>query len=186
MTVSNTLLNTLPQDIALDAGLLYIGNTPFGVSRGGLKFDPGKTIDNTEFDGKRAKIMTLDRVTMFDSKITGKFLQFSSGSLSTWEAGGTANWQGSSPWTGSQTPVSASAFLGAGSYITNLRLIFPRGNPAYGYVQVRFPKALCTAYSLNGTDPKEAEVDATFEARQSGSTTGDDAPYIIEQVATLP
>lgn len=184
---SNYSNTSLPQDIIVDSGLLYLGNTPFGVSVGGLKFDQAKKLENVEFDGKRSPIAGLDRVVDYAPKITGKFLPFGTGSVTVFDPGGSSSF-GSLPTTGSLTPVSGSSFFGAGSYISNLRLIYQRG--AGGFAQVRFPLALCTDYKLAGTDKKAAEVDATFEARLnlasgSGNTT-DTAPYIVELLATIP
>ena len=55
-------------------------------------------------------------------------------------------------------------------------------------VQVRFPVALCTQYTVSGQDRSEAEIAATFEARLSlsdAAATPGKKPYVIELLDTF-
>ncbi len=65
--------SSLPSDVLLDSGVLYVGATVFGAFAGGLKFDPGVTYRAADFDGKRSPVKGLDRVTMRMPKISGTY-----------------------------------------------------------------------------------------------------------------
>src|SRR5438128_9741400 len=41
----------LPSDVLLDSGVLYVGSTPIGVTRGVPEFNPNKEVENVDFDG---------------------------------------------------------------------------------------------------------------------------------------
>lgn len=82
----------LPTDIIRGAGVLYInGDTAFGASDGSLNFDNGKTVANTEYDGKISKSELLDYVTGFDPKIAGTFFPFSATKMLQYEPGSTSD-----------------------------------------------------------------------------------------------
>src|SRR5689334_7810055 len=83
-------LATLPADVLLDSGVLFINSdTPFGVSRGGLAFDPAITYENIDFDDKRYAIQGLDRREGGTPKISGTILELSSLRLLQLEPGST-------------------------------------------------------------------------------------------------
>src|SRR5690242_14995414 len=71
---------TKPADVALDAGVLYVGDTPvaMGATRGGLSFDPGVTWRETDWDGKTTSIAGQERIVEYNSTITGKIVSLSS------------------------------------------------------------------------------------------------------------
>lgn len=178
--------STLPYDILLDTGMLYLGSNPFGASRGGLSFDPAKVIRNIPFDLKRAPLLGLDRVTEMLPVIEGTFIELGSPDFQNFETGATNTFASATAVTGIITPKKAGVLFAAGDYLTNLRLVFQRANDG-GYVQVRFPKAVCKTYGLSGKDTEEAEVKATFEARLDITASGAtiyDAPYLIEGLTT--
>lgn len=173
----------LPSDILLDSGLLYVGNSPIGVSLGNLQFDPGDDTHNVDFDGKRAPVMGLDRTVNWLPKITGDLLQLGTSNVGQVEPGATSVTGGGIT---TYTPKKAGVLYVTGDYLTNLRLIFQRGSGAY--VQVRFPKAVCEKYSIAGVDKAEAKVSCEFQARQdlTSSTDTDVPPYVIEYLASIP
>jgi hypothetical protein len=184
--LSGFLAAAVPPDILKDSGVLYVGNNPMGVSRGGLTFDPKKEIRNVDFDGKKSPVMGLDRVSKHAPVFSGTMLEFDNTDVGFYEPGITDGVTGVA--TGVMTPIDAGQLFVAGNYLTNLRLIFARANDS-GYVQIRFPRALCTKYSLVGKDSEEPEVSCEFEARLDMSVSGadlGDAPYVIEYLATLP
>jgi hypothetical protein len=176
-----------PKDILLDTALLYIGATPFGVSRGGLSFDPGRTERNVDFDGKRAPVAGLDRVTGYAPTITGKFLTLSKTEILKFETGAASATTGTAPNdTTTITPIDGSTQIASGSLIVNLRLIWRTGSGRF--FQIRFPLAKCTRYTIGSTDNSEAEIDATFAARVDPAAVGfstDDAPYVAEYIPTI-
>lgn len=185
----------LPSDILLDSGVLYVGLTPstvFGAFAGGLKFDPGVTYRNADFDGKRSPVKGLDRVTMRMPKISGTCIQLSTTNVGQIEPGATTATTGAWTASTSYTPRAAGALLAAGDYLSDVRLVFQRGGTtasAGSYVQVRFPSALCTKYDLTGSDGAEVaiaiEIEARLDTALSGFTAVGTAPFRIEYLSTV-
>lgn len=184
--------SALPQDVLLDSGVLYIGSTVFGAFSGGLKFDPGVTYRNTDFDGKRSPVKGLDRVTMRMPKISGTVIQLSTTMIAQVEPGSATNATGA--WSGSTSyaPKSAGQLLADGDYLSNVRAIWQRGgatSAAGSYVQVRFPAGLCTKYDVAGQDGAEVaiaiEIEARLDPQVSGFSNIGSAPFRIEYLTTI-
>lgn len=184
--------SSLPSDILLDSGVLYVGATVFGAFSGGIKFDPGVTFRNAEFDGKRSPVRLLDRVTMRMPKISGTVIQLSTTNVAQVEPGATVATTGA--WTGSTsyTGKVAGPLLVAGDYLSEVRAIWQRGGAtasAGSYVQVRFPSALCTKYDITGQDGSEIaiaiEIEARLDPTLSGFSNIGTMPYRIEYLTTV-
>jgi hypothetical protein len=189
----NAYTANMPNEIGLDTAVFYIGSTPLGVTDGGQKFDPKKTFLNINFDGKRAPIAGLDRVTKFESEITAKFLQCDISAFLQYEAGSVSSSGSVGNVIMIQTIQSASQLIPLGSLLQNFRCIWKLGSTTgtapFIYRQVRFYRALVTKYTAAWKDNGSMEIDATFAARLdltvSGLTT-DSAPYIIEDLNSVP
>lgn len=184
--------SSLPSDILLDSGVLYVGATVFGAFQGGLKFDPGVTYRNAEFDGKRSPVEGLDRVTMRMPKISGTVIQLSTTNVAQIEPGAATATTGA--WTGSTSyaPKSAGQLLVSGDYLSDVRCIWQRGGAtasAGSYVQVRFPSGLCTKYDITGQDGAEVAIALEIEARLDPTVSGFSAigaaPFRIEYLTTV-
>lgn len=187
MTPLSGYTATLPNDVLLDSGTLYVGSTVVGASRGGLSFDPQKEQRNVEFDGKKSPILGLDRITKMAPIISGTMIEFGQADITVYDTGATSSFASATAVTGSITPKKGGTLFVAGDYITSLGLVFERALAGAGFIRVRFPKAKCNKYALKGTDGEEAEVDVEFAAvldmSASGATIAD-APYVIEGVTT--
>lgn len=188
----NAYTANMPNTIGLDTAVFYIGATPLGVTDGGQKFDPKKTFLNIQFDGKRAPIAGLDRVTKFESEITAKFLQCDISAFLQYEAGSVSSSGSTGNVIMTQVMQSASQLIPVGSLLQNLRCAWKLGNTSgsgFVYKQVRFYRALVTKYTAAWKDNGSMEIDATFAARLdltvSGLTT-DSAPYLIEDLSSFP
>lgn len=184
--------SSLPADILLDSGVLYVGATVFGAFQGGLKFDPGVTYRNAEFDGKRSPVKLLDRVTMRMPKISGTVIQLSTANVAQIEPGATTATTGA--WTASTSyaPKAAGALLVTGDYLSDVRLIYQRGGATASvgsYVQVRFPSALCTKYDMTGGEGAEVaiaiEIEARLDPTLSGFSNIGSAPFRIEYLTSV-
>jgi hypothetical protein len=183
---------TLPSDVLLDSGVLYAGTTVFGAFAGGLKFDPGFTYRNIEFDGKRSPVKAIDRKMMQVPKLTGTVIQLSTTNVGQIEAGATVATgvtavTAAGGWTGassSYTPKRAAGLLAAGDYLSDIRL---RGSGTF--VQVYFKSALCTKYDITSQDGAEVAIAIELEARLDFGATGytnvGDAPYRIEYLTAV-
>ena len=184
--------SSLPSDILLDSGVLYVGATVFGAFAGGLKFDPGVTYRNADFDGKRSPVEGLDRVTMRMPKISGTVIQLSTTNVAQIEPAAATTATGA--WTGSTSyePKSAGQLLVSGDYLSDVRCIWQRGgatSSAGSYVQVRFPSGLCTKYDITGQDGAEVaiaiEIEARLDPTLSGFSAIGSAPFRIEYLTTV-
>jgi hypothetical protein len=183
---------SLPSDILLDSGVLYVGANVFGAFQGGLKFDPGVTYRSAEFDGKRSPVKGLDRVSMRMPKISGTVIQLSTTNVTQVEPGATTATTGA--WTGSTSyaPKAAGALLATGDYLSEVRCIWQRGGTtasAGSYVQVRFPSGLCTKYDITGQDGAEVAIALEIEARLDPTVSGfsniGSAPFRLEYLTTV-
>lgn len=177
-------ITELPDDVLLDVGFLFEGLQFMGVTRGGLNFEPQIERRNIEYDGKKANVAEMDRDTFSGAQFTGTFIQFVS-KLSKFEPGSTEA-AGSGNVTTLITPQEGGQLYAAGDYLTNLRQIYPTRSG--GFVQIRFPVAICTQYSISGRDRSEAEIAATFEARLSlanAAAAPGTKPYVIELLSSF-
>lgn len=176
----------LPTDVLLDSGVLYVNTTVFGAFQGGLKFDPGNTYRNVEFDGKRSNVGLLDRKMMVAPKISGTVIQLATTNVGQIEPGASVSATGA--WTGSTSYLQkrSAGLLVAGDYLTNVRAIWLRGNGSF--VQVRFPQSLITKYDITSQDGAEVaiaiEIEARLDMTASGANVGD-VPFRIEYIASV-
>lgn len=172
-----------PQEILIGSGVLLINSsTPWGVSLGDLSFDPGKEMRQIEFDGKASKIVGLDRIVAFDSKISGTIKEFSAAKMAVLEPGSTSAVGGGITTI---TPKKANALFAPADYLTNVRVAWPLGSGQWRWV--KFPKALVYKYDIKGKDKDEATASIEIYACLDMSVAADTdvAPYVIEQAAAL-
>lgn len=177
--MASNYVPSLPNDTLLDQGVLYVNGVAFGATVGGTSFDPGRVVTQLEFDGNRADIAGLDRITDWKSVIKGKILPFNTGSLVQIEPGSSNNFVASS---GSLTPATASAFFSSNQYLNNVRLSAPRGNGTWAHIM--FPMALVGEYKLGLADKKGGEIDVTFTAKLNPTGSSDACPYFIALTST--
>ena len=179
--------SSLPTDVVLDSGVLYVNTTVFGATKGGLQFDPANTYRNIEFDGKRSAVKLLDRKMMSAPKLSGTVLELATGNVARLEPGASVAATGA--WSGSTSyaPKRAAGLLVAGDYVNEIRAIWLRGGG--GFVQVRFPSALITKYDITSQDGEEAsiaiEIEARLDTAVSGFTNVGDVPFRLEYIASV-
>jgi hypothetical protein len=179
---------------------LSIGATAVAVSRGGLTGSVEPEWRDVDFDGRRSKIVGLDRKVGVVARFAGIFLNFSQTTVLVYEAQKigslSATGQGAPSLSVAQaaalTSAGAAAYtcdvpgviedatglFSAGRYLTDLRLTFQRGGG--GDVRLIFPRAICTKYDIKGHEKAEGEVSAEFEARLTYAGNTDAMPYYIE------
>src|SRR5690242_1029032 len=168
---------TKPADVALDAGVLYVGDTPvaMGATRGGLTFDPGATTREYDFDGKMTPIAGTERVTDYKAVITGKVISMSSTLLQQLNPGSTKTTVAGPPSVDTVAPIKAGTPLDGttgqptSGYLSNVCLI--RRLASGKIEQVIFPVARVTSYKISGTDKSEAEIDLTIQAYLASTET---------------
>ncbi len=191
----STYTASLPTDVLLDSGVLYIGapgaRTVFSAQEGGLKFDPGKTIRDVAFAGQRTRVKGLSRTVNFAPKFTGTILEVSPTTMTVLEPGVTTGvvMSGSpSGLTSGFQPKAAGILYATGDYLSTISAVWQRGDGTY--VQVRFyDGAEVIKWDIAGTDKQEGkitvEIDALLDMSVSGRHTSD-APYIIEYFTQAP
>ena len=179
---------TLPADVMLDSGVLYIGSSIFSAQNGGLKFDPTRTVRQVIFDGQRSPILGLDRTVETKAVITGTILEVPDSKFISIEPGATLAVTTGGPASAvAMQPKQASIMYAVGDYLSNVRAIWQRGD--LSYVQIRFPRALCTKWDLVGKDKEEALWAITIEARLDMAVSGQlvsNPNWVIEYFTTAP
>jgi hypothetical protein len=180
------LTATTPDDLVLNVAVLYVGGSiagttvsgdKFGLSKGGLDFEPGKKDRHVEFDGLRAPIQGLEYVIDYDARIKGKIVQFGSSQIGYLEPGATL--------LGDEyTPKPADELYAEGDYLTDVMAVWVRGNG--GLFVVQFPVARVVTYKVDSKDKQEAEITVDLRAYLSltdGVTNSSLAPYSIHDIA---
>ena len=157
-------------DLALDAGVLLVGAAAFAGTRGGLAFDPGITIRETDWDGKTTSIAGQERVTEYNSTISGKILGFSSATITKLAPGATKTTVVGPPPVDTIAPINAATPIdGTTGYLTDVYLV---RRIADGKIHiVHFPVARVTSYKESGSDKSEAEIDITIKAFLASTET---------------
>lgn len=176
---------TTPTVVGLGAGLIYIGTTLWGATRGGVRSATGQEMRSIEFDGRTGRILGHDRIVGWDPTIAFDIVEFSAAVLARINPGSTSVTVGG---TTTITPRDANVLLVSGDYMTNFLAAWPRGDGTY--FRIRFPKALVISYEgPNGTDKEEAVASVTVAAALDlagvGATT-DDAPFVLETGLVAP
>lgn len=178
-----------PSDILWDCGIVFIGSNKFGVTEGAPKWDPNATFQQVTFDGQHAPIKGLYRMIHGEPKISFTMKELggaSSGNqLAKLEPGSTS---ATVSTTTTVTPAKSGILVAAGSYQTDLRVIWEQGAAGSGlYFAVHFAVALFTKYGLQGQSKKEAmipvEVVGCIDMTTAGIT---DAAYNLEYRTALP
>jgi hypothetical protein len=152
------LTATLPDDLALNVGILYhtatiaggaVSGTKVSATKGGLDFDPGIKTREIEFDGKRSRIQGLEYVIEYDAHIKGKIIQLGGDQIEILEPGAALVGE-------TYTPRAADVLYAAGDYLTDVMLAFERGNG--GLFVIHFPVARVMSWKIDGKDKSEAEI----------------------------
>jgi hypothetical protein len=145
--------------VAYDAGVLTIGGTAWGLTRGGFAYDPQRTVEQWPYDGNLYPVVALDAVAALQPILKGDVLTFSPTHALYAEPGGSQ----SGAVDISTTHVAPGTTLAEGDYLTNVAWTVPRFDG--GYIRYRFPSALVTRYSAKSQDNDEHLVSLEIAAR---------------------
>ena len=177
-----------------DVGVLYFDKqqtaddnpTKYGLSVGGVTFEPGLEWRQPEFDGRRSNIEGLDRLTFREGVITATILMELPKHIPLIEPGAT-DAAGSAPESTVWTPKAASTFLSPDTdYLHNVRLLWTKSNGTL--CGVRMTRALATFTQLAGADKDEGKVQVRIEARLengAAATSTDTAPYVYVEMSAV-
>lgn len=183
---------SLPADVLLDAGVLSINGSTFGVSRGGIKWRSVEEWQNIGFDGKRSDIAGLDRKVRDEQVIEATFIEISKAksaiylnqggiagmaSLTTAEAAALSTATAATyAASGDGTPMKTSQLCSAGQYVA-VRVTWQQGDGTTAYVN--FASAYVAEFRMTGKEKDAAEFSCVFKARNDMVTTlnTDTAPH---------
>lgn len=176
---------TTPTVVGLGAGLIYIGSTLWGATRGGIRFTNGQEMRPIEFDGRTGRVMLHDRIVAWDPLMSFDIIEFSAAVLARLNPGSTSITAGG---VTTVTPRDANLLFAAGDYMTNFFAAWRRGDGTY--FRILFPKALVVGYEgPNGTDKEEAvasvSVAPALDLAAVGVTT-DSCPFVTATGLVTP
>lgn len=175
---------TLPRDILLDQGVLYVNAVLIGATKDALRFDPHREIRNVEFAGKRSPIAGLDRVTAYAPVISGTLMEFGTQEITLMEPGVASAVVGA---VTTFTPIDAGVLITTAQLLSNVAAWWPRGQG--GFAGVVFAKGLVLTWGLEAGDNDEAGFPVEIAARLDMSVGGadtNDAPYVIKHTNVIP
>lgn len=178
-------LTSLPADVVLDAGVLSINGSTFGVSRGGVRWSSNEEWQNIRFDGWRSPIALLDRKVSDEQTIEATFIEMSKAksaiylnhggiagmaSLTVAQAAALSVAQAASYSAfGDGTPQNASQLCTQGQYAVNVRVTWLQGDGTTAYVN--FALAYVAEWRMVGKEKDAAEISCVFKARNDFVTS---------------
>lgn len=170
---------TLPSDVILDTGILKADLTTAGTleliggTRGGFAFNPGITMRDIPYDGKRAAhVVGLGRITEYNPTFTGTIIVFNAKVLRFLNPGATGA-------TNTVTLKEAGIAMALAEY-HKWQLLYSLGSG--GTVAIDFPYGFVTQYDIKATDNNEGEGSITIAAaqrRDDASSTDGEVPFTI-------
>lgn len=188
--------NNFPTDVLFDNGIIRIGSTNWGVTKGQSSFTPNSTTVNSDFDGKTVPLKLLDRIIHGEPMIQFTAMEFgpsaSGNQLAKLIPHATEATTGVTPNTKTTVvPLAGNQFLAAGDYLTDFRLIFERGVPASAgvkkYAALHLGLALIVDWGpIQGNNKDHPTYQCKVVGR--GDPAGDlsAAAYNIELFESLP
>lgn len=178
-------LTSLPSDVVLDAGVLSIDGSTFGVSRGGIVHTSNEEWQNIQFDGWRSPVAGLDRKIKDEQTIAATFIEVSKAKMAVYlNHGGIAGMASLSVADaadldvgpaatysafGDGIPMKASQLCTQGQYAKNVRVTYKQGDGTTAYIN--FALAYVAEWRMVGGTADAAEISAVFKARNDFVTT---------------
>lgn len=180
----NGYSTTVPDEILLNPAVLYVGTTVWGVTRGGVQWDPGITHRDVPFDGKRSPVKGLVGIETYAPKMTFTVLQLGTAAeVQRLHPGATTATSTDTKITTVITPKDAGDLFADGDYLTDVRAIWELGDGTY--FAIYLPSAYCSKPAINGADTGEGEIPVELSA-VSASTAVTAAPFKYELRSALP
>lgn len=168
--------------ILYDVAVLYKGDTKFGVSLGGLTFNPESEIRHVEFDGMRSEIEGLHRYVAQGGTIEGEML-FTAEDMTVDLLPGSTSRTSGLPGNVSERiePKASSSLFNNSDYINDLRMVAARGSE---WFEVHFERAYCSTWTWTTLDKNEHKARVMFRAalKASRAVSSTDTPPVYFQV----
>lgn len=182
--------STTKDNLVLNVMVLYVNGTlvgavadgdKFGLTKGGVDFDPGRKDRDVEFDGKRGRVAGLEYPIDYESVMKGKIITFGAAQIGYLESGATSDVAGEQT---TYTPKPCGELYAEGDYLTDVLGVCERGDG--GMVVVKFAVGRVTKWKLDTKDKQEAELDFEIHAYisdEDAQESTDKAPYQLIDVA---
>jgi hypothetical protein len=185
--------SNFPNDVLLDMGIMLVGSTVIGVTKGPPKFSPAIELAMSEFDGMHAPLKGMDRMFYGEASVSATILELGESATGNQAAKllpGSSAASAGSPNVTTITPVAGGSFLSSGSYLSDFRMLFERGisSGTKKYFAIYFPCGLVLpTWDLQGEARKYANIAITIGARKDmASGNVYDAPFKLEYREALP
>lgn len=187
-------LTTTPNDFLASPAIIRVGSTNKGVTRGGVKWDPGWEVQNIEFDGMHAPVYGMQRKFYGQAKLSFTLLDLglaaTGNQIAMVEAASAAASTGS-PNVTTITPEDGGTLFDSDNVLSSVRAIWDRGvgSGTTRYFCILLSKAYVMKWSLN--DSGNVRDVATYDVelcalKDMSSGTLNDAPYAYEYREALP
>lgn len=182
--------STTKDSLGLNVAVLYVGaelagasvtGDKFGLTKGGLKFDPGVKNRMVEFDGLRAPVAGLEYPIDYDSHIKGDIITLGSAQIGYLLTGADSSTSGGAT---TYTPLACSTLYSEGDYLADVYMVTTRGDG--GLFIVHFPVARVIKWDLDTKDKVENTISVDIQAFLSDTdaqSSTDGAPFRIIDVA---
>lgn len=160
--------------IAYTAGVVRIGDTVFGLTRGALRFDPGETWEPLPYDGDFIAPVGVHELTSQKPRFIGAFLPVGERHLARYLPKST---QATSADTTVVTPAVPGSVLVQADYTLDFSVTWPYLSG--GTITVTFPYAFWQRYEFNPADKNEMLIPCEILAVP---LTAAAAPYTVTVV----
>lgn len=169
-----------PSAFVLDAGVIMVGSTVIGATRGGMTFDPGIEYRHIEFDGKTTDIAGLHRIVEYNATISGEMLDLTDAAISRYFPGSSSDGSSNNLFT----MKAARDMLVTGDYLTNLIWKGQQSDGTAENLIITFARALVQDVSFRTNDRDEGLVSVTFKAVLDVNASDlEAAPFTITKAA---
>jgi hypothetical protein len=170
-----------PSAFVLDAGVIMVGSTVIGATRGGMAFDPGMTLRHVEFDGKTTDIAGLHRIVEWNATISGDMLDTTDAAIGRYFAGSSSDGSANNLFT----MKAARDFFVTGDYLSNLIWKGQQSDGTAENLIITFARALVEKATFKTNDRDEGMWSVTFKAVLDVNASDlEAAPFTITKAAS--
>jgi len=163
-----------------DAAMLYVGTTPIGPAIGGYTHDPGAQWRVVEADGFTTEKVGMQRITGFDTHLTGNLKDLTPDMLARYSPGSTSDGSAGSDGGNQVLPQNARIFFTEADLIADVRLIYRVHDPETGtdsYSAVIYPLMRPENSPQSGEDSNEQIRALNWKAILLASQTSVEPPF---------
>jgi hypothetical protein len=162
-----------------DAAMLYVGTTPIGPAIGGYTHNPGAQWRAVEADGFTTEKAGMQRITGFDTHLTGRLKDLSGEVLAMMNPGSTSD---GSSGNNAITLENARVFFSESDLIADVRLVYRTYDPVTAtnaFAAVIYPLMRPENTPQSGEDSNEQIQDLDWKAVLLDSQSANEPPFFV-------